>query len=174
MKKKILCTMMSMVMAASLFAGCGTGTGTETSASDNSKTEETGTEAAEQPTSDNPYAAYAGTTISVAAIETGYGSQMWQEVTHHLKKVINKLAKTDYIISTKGRNGGLKLGLKPEEINLGKVLLLTEENLSLVECMNEPEKCPLMKEECKLKGIISKSLNGFLNEMSKYTLQDII
>ena len=76
MKKKILCTMMSMVMAASLFAGCGTGTGTETSASDNSKTEETGTEAAEQPTSDNPYAAYAGTTISVAAIETGYGSQM--------------------------------------------------------------------------------------------------
>ena len=48
MKKKILCTMMSMVMAASLFAGCGTGTGTETSASDNSKTEETGTEAAEE------------------------------------------------------------------------------------------------------------------------------
>ena len=74
MKKKILCTMMSMVMATSLFAGCGTGTGTETSASDNSKTEETGTEAAEQPTSDNPYAAYAGTTISVAAIETSLSS----------------------------------------------------------------------------------------------------
>ncbi len=52
MKKKILCTMMSMVMVASLFAGCGTDSGTENSASDNSKTEET------------------GTTISVAAIET--------------------------------------------------------------------------------------------------------
>ena len=76
MKKKILCTMMSMVMVASLFAGCGTDSGTENSASDNSKTEETG-----QTTSDDPYAAYAGTTISVAAIETGYGSQMWQEVT---------------------------------------------------------------------------------------------
>ena len=69
MKKKILCTMMSMVMVASLFAGCGTDSGTENSASDNSKTEETG-----QTTSDDPYAAYAGTTISVAAIETGYGS----------------------------------------------------------------------------------------------------
>lgn len=68
--------MMSMVMVASLFAGCGTDSGTENSASDNSKTEETG-----QTTSDDPYAAYAGTTISVAAIETGYGSQMWQEVT---------------------------------------------------------------------------------------------
>ena len=94
--------------------------------------------------------------------------------THHLKKVINKLAKTDYIISTKGRNGGLKLGLEPEEINLGKVLLITEENLNLVECMNEPQKCPLIKEECKLKAIISKSLFSFVNEMSQYTLKDMI
>ncbi|MBX9136468.1 MULTISPECIES: Rrf2 family transcriptional regulator [unclassified Clostridium] len=94
--------------------------------------------------------------------------------THHLKKVINKLAKTEYIISTKGRNGGLKLGSSPEEINLGKVLLLTEENLSLVECMNETGTCPLISEECKLKSIICRSLNGFVSEMSKYTLKDII
>ena len=39
-EEKILCTMMSMVMVASLFAGCGTDSGTENSASDNSKTEE--------------------------------------------------------------------------------------------------------------------------------------
>ena len=31
MKKKILCTMMSMVMVASLFAGCGTDSGKENS-----------------------------------------------------------------------------------------------------------------------------------------------
>ena len=58
----ILCTMMSMVMVASLFAGCGTDSGKENSASDTSKTKE------------------AGTTISVAAIETAYGSEMWQKV----------------------------------------------------------------------------------------------
>ncbi len=94
--------------------------------------------------------------------------------THHLKKVINKLAKTEYIISIKGRNGGLRLGVSPEEINLGKVLLLTEENLSIVECMNESGTCPLINDRCKLKGIISNALSGFVNEMSKYTLQDII
>lgn len=94
--------------------------------------------------------------------------------SHHLKKVINKLAKTEYIISLKGRNGGLKLGLDPQEINLGKVLLLTEENLNIVECMSLSGTCPLVSEECKLKGIISKSLDGFVNEMSKYTLKDII
>ena len=41
---------------------------------------------------------------------------------HHLKKIINKLAKTEYIISIKGRNGGLKLGISPSLINLGSIL----------------------------------------------------
>ena len=94
--------------------------------------------------------------------------------SHHLKKVINKLAKTEYIISSKGRNGRLKLGMDPAEINLGKVLLLTEENLSLVECMGESGTCPLLSKECKLKGIICKSLNVFVNEMAQYTLKDIM
>lgn len=93
---------------------------------------------------------------------------------HHLKKIVNKLAKTEYILSIKGRNGGLRLGLEPKDINLGKVLLVTEENLSLVECMDKPELCPLMSGGCKLKGIISKSLTHFIEEMSQYTLEDIL
>lgn len=92
----------------------------------------------------------------------------------HLKKVVHKLAKTDYIISTKGRNGGLKLGLDSGKINLGEVLKLTEENLNLVECMNEADSCPLMKDGCKLKGIISKSLKVFIKEMEQYNLEDIL
>lgn len=92
----------------------------------------------------------------------------------HLKKVVHKLAKTDYIISSKGRNGGLKLGLDAEKINLGEVLKLTEENLNLVECMNEPDSCPLMKDGCKLKGLISKPLKVFIKEMEQYTLKDIL
>lgn len=91
-----------------------------------------------------------------------------------MKKVIHKLAKTEYIISTKGRNGGLKLGVEPIEINLGKVLISTEENLNLVECMNNPKLCPLMTSGCKLKGIFSKSLQSFVNELSQYTLEDIL
>ena len=93
---------------------------------------------------------------------------------HHMKKVIHKLAKTEYIISTKGRNGGLKLGVEPIEINLGKVLISTEENLNLVECMNNPKLCPLMTSGCKLKGFFSKSLQSFVNELSQYTLEDIL
>lgn len=93
---------------------------------------------------------------------------------HHLKKIINKLAKTEYIISVKGRNGGLKLGLAPEKISLGDILMITEENLNIVECMSRPENCTLMSNGCQLKCIISQSLNKFIEEMSKYTLRDIL
>ncbi|MFR5264741.1 RrF2 family transcriptional regulator [Clostridium sp.] len=94
---------------------------------------------------------------------------------HHLKKIINKLAKTEYIISIKGRNGGLKLGISPSLINLGSILKITEDNLNLVECFGENNNCSLCKGNiCKLNPIISSSLEKFFQEFSKYTLADII
>ncbi len=93
---------------------------------------------------------------------------------HHLKKVIHKLAKTDYLTSIKGRAGGLKLGLPPEQINLGEVLRITEDNLCIVECIKNETNCHFMTGECKLKGIIQESLNQFIEVFSQYTLQDIL
>lgn len=93
---------------------------------------------------------------------------------HHLKKVIHKLAKTDYLISTKGRAGGVKLGLPPEEINLGEILKITEENLYIVDCLKTQLTCGFISKECKLKEIVNHSLDKFIEEFSKYTLQDIL
>ena len=93
---------------------------------------------------------------------------------HHLKKIIHKLAKTNYVISIKGRGGGLKLGMDPKDINLGEILKITEDNLNIVECFNNPENCPLMTSGCKLKYIISNSLEKFIKEFSKYSLEDIL
>ena len=58
---------------------------------------------------------------------------------HHLKKIIHKLAKTNYVISIKGRGGGLKLGMDPKDINLGEILKITDDNLNIVECFNNPQ-----------------------------------
>lgn len=93
---------------------------------------------------------------------------------HHLKKIIHKLAKTEYITSTKGRTGGLKLGLEPKEINLGEVLKITEDNLNIAECFNKENTCPFITGGCKLKGIMNKSLQSFVKEFSQYTLEDVI
>lgn len=93
---------------------------------------------------------------------------------HHLKKVIHKLAKTDYVTSIKGRMGGLKLGIAPKEINLGQVLRITEDNLNIVECFNKECVCEFMNTECKLKNVVKRSLDKFIEEFSNYTLEDIL
>ena len=93
---------------------------------------------------------------------------------HHLKKIIQKLAKTDYVISLKGRSGGLKLGLPPEQITLSEVLKLTEENLNITGCFSSRNDCPMMNKGCKLKSIMNNALDAFINEFSNYTLADIL
>ena len=93
--------------------------------------------------------------------------------SHHIKKIIYKLAKNGYISSSKGRNGGIKLGMSPKDINLGKILQITEENLNLVECLSNNNTCNL-NTSCKLKPIINDALNSFVAEFYKYTLYDIL
>ena len=51
---------------------------------------------------------------------------------------------------------------------------MVEDNLNIVECFNNPENCPLMTGGCRLKGVISNSLQKFIEEFSKYSLKDIL
>ncbi|MGN0335296.1 MAG: carbohydrate ABC transporter substrate-binding protein [Lachnospiraceae bacterium] len=74
MKKKLLSALLCVAMVASLVVGCGEKEPTTTPDTDT----EVDTDA--NVDSDDPYAAFAGTTIKVAAIETAYGSDMWKEV----------------------------------------------------------------------------------------------
>ncbi|WP_232696528.1 RrF2 family transcriptional regulator [Brevibacillus daliensis] len=92
---------------------------------------------------------------------------------NHLKKVVHLLAKEGYIKSTKGRYGGLRLGKRPDEINLGELLKLTEGDFSLAECFMEGGTCTLSP-HCKLKGVLSIAMRNFLKEFDNRTLQDII
>lgn len=92
---------------------------------------------------------------------------------HHMKKVIHKLASGNYILSSKGRNGGIRLGLEPEKINLGEVLKYTEENLNIFDCFSNKD-CPLLTQGCKLRAISYEALNTFIQVFSQYTLADIL
>ena len=93
--------------------------------------------------------------------------------THHMKKVVHKLANLGYIQSQKGRNGGLRLGMEPKDINLGMVLQSTEENMSIMDCFSSKD-CPLITQGCPLTAIAKTALSAFIKEFSHYTLQDIL
>lgn len=94
--------------------------------------------------------------------------------THHIKKIIYKLAKNNYILSTKGRNGGIKLVMDPKNINLGKLLEITEDNLNIVECFSQENNSCNLVQGCKLKPILNEALISFKIKLSEYTLEDIL
>ena len=94
--------------------------------------------------------------------------------THHVKKIVYKLSTNNYILSLKGRNGGIKLGMDHKDINLGKLLEITEDNLDILECFSIENNTCSLNNCCKLKPIINDALESFKLELSKYTLDDIL
>ncbi|GHB42244.1 DNA-binding protein [Pseudovibrio japonicus] len=90
----------------------------------------------------------------------------------HMMKVVNALTKAGYLESVRGRSGGLRLGRKPEEINLADVLITTETDFKLVECMTSHNTCPLSP-ACKLIGPLNEAMASFLETLGKYTLADL-
>mgnify|MGYP003282230901 CR=1 FL=1 len=94
--------------------------------------------------------------------------------THHIKKIIYTLSKNGYILSTKGRNGGVKMGKNPKDINLGTLLQITEDNLNILECFSPENNTCNINNNCKLKPIINDALNSFKQKLSEYTLEDIL
>lgn len=94
--------------------------------------------------------------------------------SHHLKKIVHKLSKFGYVSSIKGRNGGIRLGITPDKINLGSVFKDMEDNLDIVECFSQEKNKCNFNGYCKLKPVLYDATNLFIETLSKYTLADII
>jgi len=95
----------------------------------------------------------------------------------HLMKVVQELSNKGYLEAIRGKNGGLRLNGKPEDINLGHLIRDTEQDLALVECFNaEPSlnKGCLISPACELKLIFAKALESFFSVLDQYTLADLI
>lgn len=90
----------------------------------------------------------------------------------HLKKVVLKLSRDGYLEATRGHGGGFRLGLPPEQINLGALIRATETDFALVECFHPNASCAIAS-RCVLPGILDEALAAFLKVMDQYTLQDI-
>ncbi|MFN2746845.1 MULTISPECIES: nitric oxide-sensing transcriptional repressor NsrR [Bacillus] len=93
---------------------------------------------------------------------------------NHLMKVIYELGKLGYVETIRGRNGGIRLGKAPEQINIGEVIRKTEDDFDLVECFNKEKNNCILSPTCGLKHVLNKALSAYLEVLDQYTLQDII
>jgi Rrf2 family nitric oxide-sensitive transcriptional repressor len=93
---------------------------------------------------------------------------------NHLVKVIHNLASKGFIVTTRGRNGGMTLSRTPASINLGDVARQTEPNFSIAECFDREHNRCVITPTCTLKFIFRDAKSAFLSTLDKYTLADAI
>lgn len=91
---------------------------------------------------------------------------------NHLVKVIHNLASKGFIVTTRGRNGGMKLSRAPASINLGDVARNTEPNFNIAECFDRANNRCVITPTCTLKSILWDANKAFLNVFDQYTLAD--
>lgn len=111
---------------------------------------------------------HAGRTFTVPELASAYGIS-----ENHLVKVAHHLGKMGYLETKRGRYGGFRLALSPDEINIGQVVRRTEP-LSLVECLGKGGgSCPIHR-ACVLKRVIGEARDAFLETLDQYTLADLL
>jgi Rrf2 family nitric oxide-sensitive transcriptional repressor len=92
---------------------------------------------------------------------------------NHLVKVVHNLGLNGYLLTTRGRNGGLKLARPAKEILIGDVVRSTEPDFDLLECFNPATDQCVITRSCSLKGVLFNAQASFLGILDKYTLADV-
>lgn len=88
-------------------------------------------------------------------------------------KVLKILSDNGLMHTIRGRNGGVKLARRPNEITILDVVKLTEENFLMAECFDGGySDCPMIG-SCVLNQALSEALAEFFSVLNKYTIEDL-
>ncbi|GGE83221.1 transcriptional regulator [Shewanella carassii] len=90
---------------------------------------------------------------------------------NHVSKIVHHLGKLGYLQTIRGKSGGFRLGMAPEQINVGELVRALENSLAPIDC-SKPY-CRLTP-ACQLKGVLAQAVNAYLAVLDRYTLADIV
>lgn len=109
-----------------------------------------------------------GARVTIAEIADCYGISR-----AHLMKVVPELVRHGWVISERGRRGGLVLAQAPETISLGDVLRKLEGQAPLVACQQQRGDC-LISPACRLPVLLDEALEVFFATLDRHTLEDLM
>lgn len=89
----------------------------------------------------------------------------------HLMKIVNKMHSLGWVQATRGRNGGISLAIKPNQLSLKTVVESMEQTLNPINC--ETPLC-LLQGGCLLKQFLLEGQQAYLDSLGRYTIEDII
>lgn len=93
---------------------------------------------------------------------------------NHLMKLVHELGQLGYVETIRGKNGGLRLGRRPDEITVGEIVRRLESDMALVECFQITDVHCQIVSDCILRPALEDALNRFLETLDGYTLADLL
>lgn len=91
---------------------------------------------------------------------------------NHLVKVVHNLGVHEFITTSRGKNGGIKLARPADEILLSDVVRKTEPDMDLLECFNPKTDNCAISPTCRLKSMVYEGRSAFMAVLEKNTLAD--
>lgn len=114
--------------------------------------------------------AWVGNSSKAMKIETISKRQDISE--HYMRQIAVALRRSEIVISRRGVGGGLLLTKKPQDITSLQILLAMDENLHLVSCLSDANKCNRTG-DCPTRMLWGKLGSAIRDVLSSTTLYDL-
>lgn len=93
---------------------------------------------------------------------------------NHLLQVVTHLQMHGFVVTVRGRSGGLRLAREPDQISIGGLFRVFEAGVPFAECFDtSANSCPLTA-ECRLRRYISGAVEAFYHALDMVTLDDLV
>lgn len=99
-------------------------------------------------------------------------AKMYSVSENHLSKIATQLAKRGFIVSERGRTGGLMLAVPASEISIGMVLRELKKDTPVVECFGPNTSCVILP-ACGLRMPLVHAQEAFFAALDGYSLADV-
>lgn len=95
-----------------------------------------------------------------------------QITEHNIFKIVPILAQNGFIEALRGRNGGIRLARRPEEIRIGDVVRATEATHVEADCFGIASECAI-RPVAPINLILDHALDAFISVLDQHTLADL-
>lgn len=98
-------------------------------------------------------------------------AQKFHIARDHLIKIVNKLAKLNYITTQRGKGGGIKFNSTTLEVSIYEIVNHFEPTLQVIDCNHL--RCPV-RGMCRLNLILDEASSAFIETLKKYKFKEIM
>lgn len=97
------------------------------------------------------------------------------QVSHnHLMKVVNELVGAGWVMSVRGKKGGIRMAVDPASISLAQVVGRTERHPGSAACLDgSPEGCGA-EGDCNIKSALSIAQNRYMEALASVTIDQLL